>query len=63
VGAADVDDNAVLGKRLAEEGHIHDIGRAVQLLRGAKDLAGQGVGDHDVVADFDGVHSQEFSSR
>ena len=34
---------------------LHE-GGAVQALRRAEDLAGQRMGQHDVVADFDGEH-------
>ena len=43
-------------KALAEERDIDDERRAVQLLRRTEQLPLEGVGDHDVVANFDGEH-------
>ncbi len=52
----DIDDDAVGAERLAEKGDVDHEGRAVQPLRRAEDLARQAVGNHDVVANLDGVH-------
>ncbi len=58
VGRADVDDNVVRAELLAEKCDIDDESRAVNFLRRAKEFALQAVGDHDVVADLDGVHGE-----
>ncbi len=52
--AADVDHDAVLVERLGDERRIDHEGRAVQRLRRAEHRAAKRMGDHDVVADFDG---------
>ena len=44
-------------ERLGDERDIDHEGRAVQRLRRAEHLALERMGDHDVVADFDGVHA------
>ena len=54
--AADVDDDAVGVELVREERGIDHEGRAVQGLRRTKHLARERMGDHDVVADFDGEH-------
>ena len=54
VRAADVDDDAVVVERLGDEGGVDHEGRAVQRLRRAEHGAAERMGDHDVVADFDG---------
>jgi hypothetical protein len=41
---------------LAVERHVDHEGGAVELLRRAEERASERVGDHDVVADFDGIH-------
>ena len=57
MGAADIDDHAVVGQRLAEEGHVDDECRPVQLLRQPENLAAKAVGDHDMVPHLDGEHA------
>jgi len=54
VRAADINDNAVRIERLGEEGRIDDEGRPMQRLCRAKNGTVERMGDHDVVADFDG---------
>ena len=56
VGAADVDHDAVVVERVGDEGGVDDEGRAMQGLRGAEHRAPEGMGDHDVIADFDCEH-------
>ena len=56
VGAADVDDDGVLCQAFSKEGHVDDEGRAVQPLRRPEEFSAKTMGDHDVVANFDGVH-------
>ena len=55
--AADVDDDAVGVELVAAELDVDDVGRAVQLLRGAEHLALEAVRDHEVVADRDAEHA------
>ena len=43
-------------RRLAHPGTVH-------LLRRAKDLARQGMGQHDVIANFDGIHARFLLSH
>ena len=52
--AADIDHDAVGIERLGDEGRIDDEGRAMQRLRRAEHRAAERMGDHDVVANFDG---------
>ena len=59
--AADVDDDTVAIERLGDEGRIDDEGRAVQRLRRPEHGAAERMGDHDVVANFNG--EQGTSSR
>jgi hypothetical protein len=54
--AADVDDDLVLGQTLPEESDIDDQGRAMQPLRRTEQFAAKTMGDHDVIADLDGIH-------
>src|ERR1700712_5087626 len=54
--AADIDDNIVGRKCLAEKRDIDDEGRAMKFLRRTENLSGQAMGDHDVVTYFDGEH-------
>jgi hypothetical protein len=56
VGTPDIHDDAVLGQRLAEEGDIDDEGCPVQPLRWPEEVAAEAVGNHDLVANLDGVH-------
>jgi hypothetical protein len=56
MGATDIDDDGILRQRFAKEGDIDDKGRAVELLRRAEQIALERMGDHDVIADFDGIH-------
>ena len=49
VGAADVDDDAVLIEPFGQERRAHHEGRAVQFLRGAEHLAAKRMRDHDLV--------------
>ena len=51
-------DDAVLVERLGHECGIDDEGRAMQRLRRAEHRAPERMGDHDVVADFDGEHDR-----
>ena len=57
LGAADVDDDAVGVELGAAELDVDDVGRAVQLLRGAEHLPLEAVRDHEVVADGDAEHA------
>ena len=54
MGAADVDDDAVVVERLGDEGRVDDEGRAMQRLRRAEHGAAERMSDHDVVANFNG---------
>ncbi len=56
VGGPDVDDDVMRAELLAEECDIDDESRSVHFLRRAEEFTLQAVGNHDVVADFDGVH-------
>ena len=47
--STDVDHDAVVVETDSRERRIDDEGRTVQLLRRTEDLAGEAVGDHDVV--------------
>ena len=57
VGAADIDDDAVLREILAEEGDVNDEGGAVHGLRRPEQLAPEAMRDHDVLAHLDGIHA------
>ena len=61
VRAADVDHDAVAVELIGDERGIDHEGRAVQRLRRAEHRAAERMGDHDVVADFDGEHRQPLS--
>ena len=52
--AADVDDDTVVIERLGDEGRVDDKGRAVQRLRWPEHGAAERMGDHDVIANFNG---------
>ena len=54
MGAADVDDDAVVIERFGDEGSVDDEGRAVQRLRRPEHGAAERMGDHDVIANFNG---------
>ncbi len=54
--AADVDDDAVGIQVGSAKLDIHDVGRTVQLARGAEHLAAKAVGNHHVTADGDAIH-------
>src|SRR5262245_47351650 len=54
VRAPDIDDDAVRIERFGEEGCVDDECRAMQRLRRTENDATERMGDHDVVADFDG---------
>ena len=58
--AADVDHDAVGIERVGDERRIDHEGRAVQRLRRAEHRAAKRMGDHDVVADFDGEQGNLF---
>ena len=62
-GTADIDDKIVGIEPLVEERHIDHEGRAMEALGGAEDSAGEAVGDHDVVADFDGEQGTPLTGR
>ena len=53
---ADVNDHAVHVERRTPEFQIDDERRAVEALRGTEGLAVKTVGDHEMVADRNGVH-------
>jgi hypothetical protein len=59
-GEADVHHQPVAVEGGPAELRVHDVGRAVEPLRGAENRALEAVGDHDVVADADAVHRQEL---
>ncbi len=54
--AADIDHDSVRIEPLRHERGVDDEGRPVQPLRGTEHLAAKRMGDHDVMADFDGEH-------
>jgi hypothetical protein len=56
VRASDVDDDSVRIETLGDEGGVHHEGCSMQALRRAKNLAAEGMSDHDVMADRDGEH-------
>ncbi len=56
MGAADIDDDAVLIKLVRDERGIDHEGRAVQGLRRTEHLAPERMCNHDVVADLNGEH-------
>ena len=58
VRAANVDDNSVVIEGIRDEGCIDHEGRPVQRLRRPEDGALERMGDHDVVANFDGKQGQ-----
>ena len=58
--AADVDDDPVAVERFGDEGRVDDEGRAVQRLRRAEHGAAEGMGDHDVVANFNCEQGTSF---
>ena len=60
--AADVDDDAVGSSSRPAELDVDDVSGAVQPLRRAEDLAGEAVGDHEVVADRHAVHESALRS-
>src|SRR6266568_6160595 len=60
VGARDVDDDAMGVEFIGEKGHANDERRAMHLLRRAENVPVEGVGNHDLVGDFNRVHG--FSS-
>jgi hypothetical protein len=39
------------------ERHVYDEGGAVELLRRTEEFTPEAVGDHDVIANFDGIHA------
>ena len=55
-GEADVDHQPVGVQRVAPELGIHDVGGAMQALRGPEHFAAETVGNHHMVADADGIH-------
>ena len=59
-GQPDVDHDAVGIELGAAQLDVDHVGRAVQALRRAEDLAAEAVGDHEVVADVDAVHGGVF---
>ena len=61
--AADVDDDAVAIERLGDEGRVDHEGRAVQRLRRPEHGAAERMGDHDVVANFDGEQGTSFRGK
>ena len=61
--AADVDDDAVNIERLGDESRIDDEGRAVQRLRRPEYGAAERMGDHDVVAYFNGEQGTSFRRK
>ena len=52
--ATDVDDDTIVIERLGDEGRVDDEGCAVQRLRGPEHGAAERMGDHDVIANFNG---------
>ena len=56
--AADIDDDAVRVEAFGDERRVDHESRAVQRLRRAEHLAAKRMGDHDVVANFDGEHQE-----
>ena len=48
-------------ERLGDERHVDDEGRAMQRLRRPEHGAAERMGDHDVVANFDGEHEDLLS--
>ena len=54
---ADVDHHVLLGQLFAEECDIDDEGGAVHALGRPEKGIGKAVGDHDPVADLNGVHA------
>ena len=54
---ADIDHHVLLVS-VAEEGDVDHEGGAVHVLRRPEERIGQAVGDHDAVADFDGIHGE-----
>ena len=59
--ARDIDDDAVRVEFVGEKRHANDEGRPMHPLRGTENLPAKGMGDHDLVGDFNRVHENSSS--
>jgi hypothetical protein len=60
---SDVDHNAVLIERFGEKSCVDDERGAVRRLRWSEHSSAKRMGDHDVVADFDGEQESLLTDR
>ena len=56
-GQTDVDNQPIRVELCAPELHVHDVGGAMQALRGAENFALETMSDHQVIADAECVHA------
>src|SRR5215208_6776539 len=61
--AADIDHDTIAVEPLRDKRCVDYKSRAMQRLRGAKQGAAKGMGNHDVVADLDSEHEQSPGSE
>ena len=61
--AADIDHDTIRIERVGDERGIDHEGRAVHRLRRAEDRAAKRMGNHDVVADFDGEQGKPLKGN
>src|SRR5205823_1509204 len=57
-GAADVHNEAVRVELRTSKGHVHHVGGAMKILSGAKRVAPEAMGDHEVIPDVERVHNR-----